>query len=39
MSSSTVELYIYDLSRGMAATLSPMIIGKCKMLFEVSHCC
>jgi hypothetical protein len=28
MSSSTVELYIYDLSRGMAATLSPMIIGK-----------
>ncbi|XP_063904154.1 uncharacterized protein LOC135123444 isoform X2 [Zophobas morio] len=28
MTTNKVELYIYDLSRGMAATLSPMIIGK-----------
>ncbi|KAI4456795.1 desumoylating isopeptidase [Holotrichia oblita] len=26
--SSKVELYIYDLSRGMAASISPMLIGK-----------
>lgn len=27
-SGSTVELYVYDLSCGMAAVVSPMIIGK-----------
>ncbi|XP_071052282.1 uncharacterized protein [Onthophagus taurus] len=28
MSVNKVQLYLYDLSRGMASTLSPMIIGK-----------
>lgn len=28
MTSQVVELYIYDLSRGMAAAVSPMLIGK-----------
>lgn len=28
MASNKVELYIYDLSKGMAAIMSPILIGK-----------
>lgn len=28
MSTHIVQLYIYDLSRGMAAAISPMLLGK-----------
>lgn len=32
---TTVELYIYDLTKGMAAMMSPILIGKRKKLSTI----